>query len=61
MGWMWQKQIFRKFPNLFIVFVTDLIQYAREGYRVHAFRYLLKAELDTELGVVLTISMKKLH
>lgn len=44
------KQIFRKFPNLFIVFVTDLIQYAREGYRVHAFRYLLKAELDTELG-----------
>lgn len=44
------KQIFRKFPQLFIVFVTDLMQYSREGYRVHAFRYLLKSELDEELG-----------
>lgn len=38
-----------KYPDLIIVFVTGYIQYAREGYTVAAFRYLLKSSLDEEL------------
>ncbi|HBA47641.1 MAG TPA: hypothetical protein DCZ91_07535 [Lachnospiraceae bacterium] len=33
-----------------IVFLTSLSEYARKGYEVRAFRYLLKEEADRELG-----------
>lgn len=32
-----------------IIFVTNYIEYAPEGYEVQAFRYILKKELSTEL------------
>ncbi len=32
-----------------IIFVTDFIEYAPEGYEVQAFRYILKRELQSEL------------
>lgn len=37
------------YPQLIIVFVTRWIRYAPDGYRVHAFRYLLKNNLEVEL------------
>lgn len=40
----------KKNYNICIVFVTAWIQYAPAGYRVNAFRYLLKQELNTELN-----------
>ena len=33
-----------------IVFVTDYIQFAPEGYEVQAFRYILKEEIDSRLA-----------
>lgn len=35
-----------------IVFITNYIEYAPEGYEVQAFRYLLKAELEQKLYAV---------
>lgn len=32
-----------------IIFITNFIEYAPEGYEVQAFRYILKRDLDTEL------------
>lgn len=39
----------RKYPEIYIVFVTGWIEYAPAGYHVKAFRYLLKSQLDDEL------------
>lgn len=36
-------------PDAVIVFVTNFIQYAPEGYEVQAFRYLLKPTLEEKL------------
>ena len=35
--------------NAVIVFVTNYIEYAPEGYEVQAFRYLLKSDIDSKL------------
>ncbi len=39
----------KKYPEIYIVFVTGWIEYAPAGYHVKAFRYLLKSQLDDEL------------
>lgn len=41
------------YPNTFIVFVTSWIEYAPAGYRVNAFRYILKQRLASELPACL--------
>ena len=52
-------QLRAKFPEIIIVFVTSYIEYAPEGYRVNAFRYLLKQRLDQELcGVMCDVHQK---
>lgn len=43
------KQIRQRYDDLILVFVTGFIDYAPAGYKVHAFRYLLKSRLDEEL------------
>lgn len=43
-----------------IVFLTSLSEYARKGYEVRAFRYLLKEEADRELGKVMEDCRKEL-
>lgn len=50
-----------KYPDLIIVFVTGFIQYARDGYSVAAFRYLLKDSLDVELPACLHDIHKKIY
>lgn len=53
------EQLRAKFPEIIIVFVTSYIEYAPEGYRVNAFRYLLKQRLDSELcGVMCDVHQK---
>lgn len=42
-------QLRKLYPELLIVFVTSWIEYAPAGYRVNAFRYLLKQRLADEL------------
>lgn len=50
-----------KYPELIIVYVTGYVQYARDGYSVAAFRYLLKDSLDTELPDCIRDIQKKLY
>ena len=45
------KLLRRDYPDLILVFVTGWIDYAPAGYRVNAFRYLLKKKLVTELPI----------
>lgn len=40
-----------------ILFITNFIEYAPEGYEVQAFRYILKRDLDTVLGRYLMEAM----
>ena len=40
----------RKFRNdSIIMFVTNFIEYAPEGYEVHAFRYILKSKFESDI------------
>lgn len=49
-----------QYPELIIVYVTGYVQYARDGYSVAAFRYLLKDSLDIELPDCIRDIQKKL-
>ena len=40
-------------PDIILIFVTSWLQYAPAGYRVNAFRYLLKTKLSEELPICL--------
>ncbi len=42
-----------------IVFVTNYIEYAPDGYEVHAFRYLLKSDIHAKLESCLLQSVQK--
>lgn len=44
-----------------IVFLTNMEEYAREGYEVKAFRYLLKEQVDMEIGRVMDACRKELE
>lgn len=44
-----------------IIFVTNFIEYAPEGYEVRAFRYVLKNRLDTDLGMYIVKAAEYLH
>ena len=44
-----------------IIFVTNFIEYAPEGYEVQAFRYILKRDLDADLKTVLPLALKQLN
>ena len=44
-----------------IIFVTNFIEYAPEGYEVQAFRYILKRDLHTDLKAVLPLALKQLN
>ena len=50
-----------RYADLIIVYVTGYVQYARDGYSVAAFRYLLKDSLDTELPDCLRDIQQKLY
>ena len=55
------RMLRRRWSELLIVFVTGYIRYAPAGYRVNAFRYLLKSELDAELPRCLDEVREKLE
>lgn len=44
-----------------IIFVTNFIEYAPEGYEVQAFRYVLKRDLQTDLNTILPLALKQLN
>lgn len=47
-------------PDAVIVFVTNFVQYAPEGYEVQAFRYLLKPTLEEKLVPCFDLAVKEL-
>ncbi|MEG1676702.1 MAG: LytTR family DNA-binding domain-containing protein, partial [Clostridia bacterium] len=51
----------RQYPQLIIIFVTSYIEYAPAGYRVDAFRYLLKTNLEKDLPTILDELWQKLY
>lgn len=55
------RQLRSKYENLLLVFVTGFIEYAPSGYKVQAFRYLLKSKIDQELPECLQDIHQKLH
>ncbi len=44
-----------------LIFITNFIEYAPEGYEVQAFRYLLKNEIHTKLESYLLQAISRLH
>ena len=51
----------QKLPDVMLIFVTDYIEYAPAGYRVDAFRYLLKSRMSQELNSILDEIVDKLY
>ena len=47
-------------PNAIIIFLTNYIEYAPEGYEVQAFRYALKSEIDKKLPQYLQAAIGRL-
>lgn len=47
-------------PNAIIIFLTNYIEYAPEGYEVQAFRYALKSEIDKKLPQYLQAAIGKM-
>ena len=54
------KVLRETYPELILVFVTGWIEYAPAGYRVNAFRYLLKKNLSKELSLCLDEIQEKI-
>ena len=54
------KEIRKRAIDLFVVYVTAWIEYAPDGYRVNAFRYLLKNRLDHELAACISDIREKM-
>ena len=48
-------------PHAVIIFVTNYIEYAPEGYEVGAFRYILKNEIDAKLPLYLDQALAQLE
>lgn len=55
------KQLRIKYPEMILVFVTAYIEYAPSGYKVDAFRYLLKSKVDEELREILEGIRERLY
>ena len=54
------SQIRQRYTDIILVFVTGYIQFAPAGYKVNAFRYILKGSLDKEIGSCLDAIQDKL-
>lgn len=48
-------------PDAVIVFITNFVQYAPEGYEVQAFRYLLKPALEEKLPGCFALAVEELR
>ena len=47
--------------NSILIFATNYVEYAPEGYEMQAFRYLLKNEADSKLESYLMLAIEKLQ
>lgn len=54
------KEIRKRSGDMFLVFVTVLLEYAPAGYCVNAFRYLMKSRFEAELPICLADILEKM-
>ena len=54
------RKIRKTRKSAIIIFLTNYIEYAPEGYEVQAFRYALKSEIDKKLPQYLQAAMNRL-
>lgn len=47
-------------PNIIIIFVTNFVQYAPDGYEVGAFRYLIKNQITEKLDLYFDLAVKEI-
>lgn len=55
------KQIRASNPDAIIIFATNFIEYAPEGYEIQAFRYLLKHDIQEKLEQCMIQAISKLQ
>jgi len=55
------EEIRKKDSRIMLVFISSYLEYATEGYRVKAFDYLLKGQMDDRWGVLVGRVMKQLE
>lgn len=53
------RKIHEHWPGTVIIFITNYIQYAPEGYEVGAFRYLMKSQIPEKLTDYLDLAIKE--
>lgn len=53
------QKIHARWPNSILVFVTNYVQYAPDGYEVGAFRYLMKNKIPEKLPLYLELAIKE--
>ena len=52
----------RKFRNdSIVIFITNFIEYAPEGYEVHAFRYILKNKFGSDIKTYFKQAIEEIH
>lgn len=58
-GLVLAKKIRQLFKKSYIIFITSHLVYAKDGYEVDAFRYILKNELSEKLPTALELILKQ--
>lgn len=53
------RKIHEQWPNTVIIFITNYVQYAPDGYEVGAFRYLMKNQITEKLIDCLDLAIKE--
>lgn len=53
------RKIHEQWPNTVIIFITNYVQYAPDGYEVGAFRYLMKNQITEKLIDYLNLAIKE--
>lgn len=53
------RKIHEQWPNTVIIFITNYVQYAPDGYEVGAFRYLMKKQITEKLIDYLDLAIKE--
>lgn len=53
------RKIHERWPNTVIIFITNYVQYAPDGYEVGAFRYLMKNQITEKLIDYLDLAIKE--
>ena len=54
------KKIRRNNPGMYIIFITSYEEYAAESYRIEAYQYILKQDLETRLPRVIRELARKI-